>query len=149
MARNNRILKEINTFKLWQFSDIKIGLIDQKDIKNLWASIEGPQETPYQDGLFNLSFQYPYEYPFKAPKIMFKTPIYHPNINQLGEISLDILFENWNPALSISTILLSIQSILDSPFLDNPIEPEIAWIYQNDRSLYNKTVRMWVKKYAQ
>lgn len=64
--------------------------------------ILGPPETPFAGGVFYLEIWFPVDYPFKAPKIKFKTKIYHPNINSDGAICLDILKEQWSPALTVS-----------------------------------------------
>lgn len=52
------------------------------------------------------------------PKVRFLTKIYHPNIDKLGRICLDILKDKWSPALQIRTVLLSIQALLSAP---NPV----------------------------
>jgi ubiquitin-protein ligase len=59
-------------------------------------------ESPYSGGVFFLSITFPVDYPFKPPKVSFTTKIYHPNINANGSICLDILRDQWSPALTIS-----------------------------------------------
>ena len=63
----------------------------------------GPIDTPYEGGTFLLNIDFPQEYPIKPPKIRFRTKIYHPNINENGQICLNILHkdESYSPALSI------------------------------------------------
>ena len=59
-------------------------------------------DSPYSGGVFFLSISFPTDYPFKPPKVSFTTKIYHPNINANGSICLDILRDQWSPALTIS-----------------------------------------------
>ncbi|TQS32330.1 hypothetical protein Golomagni_07356 [Golovinomyces magnicellulatus] len=66
------------------------------------ATIMGPGDSPYAGGVFFLSITFPTDYPFKPPKVSFSTKIYHPNINSNGSICLDILRDQWSPALTIS-----------------------------------------------
>lgn len=62
----------------------------------------GPSDSPYSGGVFFLAIHFPTDYPFKPPKVNFTTRIYHPNINSNGSICLDILRDQWSPALTIS-----------------------------------------------
>eukprot|EP01088_Endostelium_zonatum_P011317 TRINITY_DN2541_c0_g1_i1.p1 TRINITY_DN2541_c0_g1~~TRINITY_DN2541_c0_g1_i1.p1 ORF type:complete len:148 (-),score=34.20 TRINITY_DN2541_c0_g1_i1:129-572(-) len=112
------------------------------------ATIMGPSASPFEGGLFFLDIHFPTDYPFKPPKISFTTKIYHPNINSSGGICLDILKEQWSPALTISKVLLSICSLLTDPNPDDPLSPDIAKIYKTDRSKYEATAREWTRKYA-
>ena len=66
------------------------------------------------------------EYPMAAPKVRFLTKIYHPNIDNLGRICLDILKDKWSPALQIRTVLLSIQALLSAPNPDDPLNKDAA-----------------------
>lgn len=118
------------------------------DLFHWQATIMGPADSPYQGGLFFLNVHFPPDYPFKAPKVQFQTRIYHPNINSNGSICLDILKEQWSPALTISKVLLSICSLLSDPNPDDPLVPEIAHLYKTDRRRYEETGRLWTQKYA-
>lgn len=85
-----------------------------------WVStILGPSGSPYAGGVFFLDIHFPADYPFKPPKVAFKTRIYHCNINSNGQICLDILKDQWSPALTVSKVLLSVCSLLTDP---NPRE---------------------------
>ena len=120
-------------------------------IKNLmhWkATITGPEESPYEGGIFNLDIVFPDNYPFKPPKIKFITPIYHPNIHKDGSICLDILKSQWSPALKIPKVLLSICSLLTDPNPDDPLVPDAAKLYKNNRAEYDIKAREWTNKHA-
>ena len=105
-------------------------------------------DSPYQGGVFFLTIKFPTDYPFKPPKVQFNTKIYHPNINANGGICLDILKDQWSPALTISKVLLSICSLLTDPNPNDPLVPEIAQLYKTNKPEYEKTAREWTRKYA-
>ncbi|EGX52566.1 Ubiquitin-conjugating enzyme E2 1, variant 2 [Orbilia oligospora] len=118
------------------------------DLFHWQATIMGPADSPYASGVFFLAITFPTDYPFKPPKVNFTTRIYHPNINSNGSICLDILRDQWSPALTISKVLLSICSMLTDPNPDDPLVPEIAHVYKTDRARYEATAREWTRKYA-
>jgi ubiquitin-conjugating enzyme E2 D/E len=112
------------------------------------AVILGPVGTPYEGGVFYLNISIPSNYPFKPPNVIFKTKIYHPNINSSGSICLDILKTQWSPALTISKILLSICSLLADPNPNDPLVPEIANLLKTNIEVYNQTAKEWTNIYA-
>ena len=112
------------------------------------AIIEGPPNSPYEGGKFLLDLSFPERYPFRPPKITFKTKVYHCNVNSKGQISLDILYSNWASSYTVATVLLSIQSFLTDCNPNDPLVPDIAAQYKNDRKLYDETCKEWTKKYA-
>lgn len=115
----------------------------------LWEGVlMGPPDSPFAGGIFNLTIRFPTDYPFKQPHVQFVTPIFHPNINKAGGICLDILKHQWSPALTISKVLLSIQSMLTDPNPDDPLMPDIALMYKNDRAAYDAAARKHTLLYA-
>ncbi|XP_038949665.1 ubiquitin-conjugating enzyme E2 E1 isoform X1 [Rattus norvegicus] len=114
-----------------------------------WRStILGPPGSVYEGGVFFLDITFTPEYPFKPPKVTFRTRIYHCNINSQGVICLDILKDNWSPALTISKVLLSICSLLTDCNPADPLVGSIATQYMTNRAEHDRMARQWTKRYA-
>ncbi|CAL1267089.1 unnamed protein product [Larinioides sclopetarius] len=114
-----------------------------------WVStILGPPGSVYEGGVFFLDIHFSPEYPFKPPKVTFRTRIYHCNINSQGVICLDILKDNWSPALTISKVLLSICSLLTDCNPADPLVGSIATQYLQHREEHDRIARLWTKRYA-
>uniref|UniRef100_A0A803JTH9 Ubiquitin-conjugating enzyme E2 N n=1 Tax=Xenopus tropicalis TaxID=8364 RepID=A0A803JTH9_XENTR len=99
---------------------------DENNARYFHVLIAGPQDSPFEGGTFKLELFLPEEYPMAAPKVRFMTKIYHPNVDKLGRICLDILKDKWSPALQIRTVLLSIQALLSAPNPDDPLANDVA-----------------------
>ena len=148
MSSQIRLEKEIKSLKKNNDSENFSAGVRNDNIFEWDATIMGPTGTPYEGGIFKLRLMFTNDYPFKPPKINFITKIYHPNINSQGVICLDILKNNWSPALTISKILLSICSLLSDPNPDDPLENDIANIYKTDIETFKLLAREWTTKYA-
>jgi len=72
------------------------------------AVIFGPDDTIWEGGCFNLTMEFPEDYPNKPPKVKFLTKMFHPNIYSDGSICLDILKTTWSPVYDVSAVLTSI-----------------------------------------
>lgn len=147
MSTIKRIMKELEELKKEPPANCSAGPIND-DMYEWQATIMGPENSPFKGGIFYLKISFPSDYPFKPPRCQFLTKIYHPNVNSHGSICLDILKENWSPALTISKLLLSICSLMDDPNPDDPLMIDIADMYKNNREEYNVTAATWTQLYA-
>ena len=84
--------------------------------------------TVYEGATYKLSLKFPQNYPYAAPTVKFETPCFHPNVDQHGNICLDILKEEWSAIYNVSTILISIQSLLGEPNNASPLNPYAAQV---------------------
>ena len=148
MASAKRIKKELENLKNDPPLNCSAGPEDD-DIFTWQATLMGPSASPYQGGVFILNIKFPPNYPFKPPRITFVTKVYHPNINKLGQICLDILKDQWSPILTITKILLSISCLLSEPNPDDPLEPEIAYIMINDYEKFKINVKKYIDEYSE
>ena len=114
----NRIQRELA--EVAKASDAEKGIVslEAKDgrLDQLTGVIKGPPGSPYDGGTYALDIKIPPEYPFKPPEVKFNTRVWHPNVSSVtGAICLDILRTNWAAAMTLRTVMISIQALLGSP----------------------------------
>jgi ubiquitin-conjugating enzyme E2 D/E len=118
------------------------------DIFNWECHIVGPEDSPYHGGVFLVLFEFPSQYPFKAPKLNFITKIYHPSVQtESGEICQDVVGQ-WGPTLNAKHCLEVIYTMLKSPETDHPLEEAIATQLREKPKEFDKMARKYTKEYA-
>ena len=149
-----RIAKEYVDFQKDPPADWSAGPVSDKNLLFWQATLMGPGDSLYRGGVFFMNIHFPTDYPFKPPTCIFQTIIFHPNIRAGIKIcccALDILGNQWSPALTISKVLLSISSLLTDPNPDSVCgrgNYEAAYLYKNNKQKYEAIAKEWTKKYA-
>ncbi|XP_046328169.1 ubiquitin-conjugating enzyme E2 Z-like [Haliotis rufescens] len=103
---------------------------DKEDITKIHALITGPFDTPYEGGFFYFLIRCPPDYPIHPPRVKLMTTgdgrvRFNPNLYKNGKVCLSIIGTwsgpAWSPAQSLSTVLISIQSLLnEKPYHNEP-----------------------------
>nr|XP_006817456.1 PREDICTED: uncharacterized protein LOC100368888 [Saccoglossus kowalevskii] len=146
-ARVKRILREISAYNREPYAHIHIYPCDNNI--GFWrVLLVGPQNTPYEGGVFVLYVDFPDKYPLSPPQIRFLTPIYHCNINVAGRICHSIFDRNYTPDTPVSTILMYVFGLLITPEPDDPLDSVLAEEYFSDKDKYYETAKQYTKNHA-
>jgi len=149
MAATRRLQKELQDIRkagLKSFRDI---IVDEQNILQ-WQGLLVPDAPPYSKGAFRIDIQFPAEYPFKPPKICFKTKIYHPNVDEKGQVCLPIISaENWKPATKTDQVIQALVSLINEPEPDHPLRGDLAEEYTRDKKKFMKNAEEFTKKHGE
>ena len=151
-AYARRLTKELKDLNKNPIPNVFAGPIDDNNLLEWEAIIIGSKQTPYCDGEYHLNIKFPNQYPFKPPKIKFDTRIYACNVNDMGDISMDVLSTNWSPSWTISKVL---QTIIDIIFVDAGVNDDgrtmmihRAKLYKTDPIQFTKNALEYNHKFA-
>lgn len=122
----------------------------EKDNIFRWFALIMPTQPPYNKGAYKLEINFPKRYPFVPPILRITTKIYHPNINERGQLCIPILeAEQWIPTSRMCTVLNVIIATFDDPQPENSFYPEMAYLYVGDRVKFDRIADAWVYRYAE
>ncbi|GFO06705.1 ubiquitin-conjugating enzyme [Plakobranchus ocellatus] len=152
MAATRRLQKELGDL-LSEDSALKKSfrdiIVDESNIL-LWRGLIVPHMPPYNKGAFKIEISFPAEYPFKPPKVIFKTKIYHPNIDEKGQVCLPIINpENWKPATKTDQVVNSLLALINDPEPEHPLRGDLAEEYTKDRKKFLRNAEEFTKKFSE
>ena len=129
--------------------DCVIYHLNETDPLDIQADIIGPNSTPYENGIFRVKLVIPNNFPLSAPKGYFLTKIYHPNISEKGEICVNTLKKDWNPAQwSLYNVFEVIKCLLIVPFPQSALNEDAGKIFMEDYAEYYKIAKIYTNIYA-
>eukprot|EP00842_Homolaphlyctis_polyrhiza_P006681 jgi/Hompol1/7013/HPOL_002826-RA len=143
-----RLMTEYKELTVNAPDGVVAGPIDESNFFEWEALITGPDDTPYEGGVFSATISFPKDYPLSPPVMKFTCPMFHPNIYADGTVCISILHapgddpmqyehasERWSPVQSVEKILLSVVSMLAA-----------SKMWREDRKRFNEIVRQTVKQ---
>ena len=142
-----RIKKEMIKLSQNKIPEISI-MAHPENYRYFLCAMEGPSDSPYQGGIFYVEIFLSKQYPMKPPKVRFLTPMFHPNIDRLGRICLDIVKDKWTPALTLSRVMLHLQLLLISPNPHDPLDQSIADLWKMNQKEAHRKAKETTIKYA-
>ena len=149
MADINRITKEMNDLLNSELVPVnKVERINNNDL--IWKVIfEGPDESPYEDGIFILKFIFPNDYPTHGPEARFITPMFHPNVNSKKDQHVCInLLNSWDSNRTLEDVVLGIYDILLNPTYIGGYPNDASSLIKDDYDIYYDKVEEYTYKYA-
>merc|ERR1711915_263549 len=123
--------------------------VDESNILN-WQGLICTDQPPFNKGAFRIDITFPAEYPFKPPKVVFKTRIYHPNVDEKGQVCLPIISpENWKPATKTDQVIQALAALVDDPEPEHPLRADLAEEYTKDKKKFLKAAEDYTKKHSE
>lgn len=149
MAATRRLQKELGDIRKNGMKSFREIVVDERNILQ-WNGLIVPDCAPYNKGAFRIDLVFPPEYPFKPPKVTFRTKIYHPNVDENGQVCLPIVaVENWKPATKTDQVIQALVKLVNQPEPDHPLRGDLAEEYTKDKKKFMKNAEEFTKKHSE
>ncbi|KAJ8770319.1 hypothetical protein K2173_014929 [Erythroxylum novogranatense] len=142
-----QLAKELKNLDESPPEGIKVGVNDD-DFSTIYADIEGPAGTPYENGLFRMKLLLSRDFPHSPPKGYFMTKIFHPNIATNGEICVNTLKKDWNPSLGLRHVLIVVRCLLIEPFPESALNEQAGKMLLENYDEYARHARLYTGIHA-
>lgn len=142
-----QLAKELKNLDETPPEGIKVGVNDD-NFSVIFADIEGPAGTPYENGVFRMKLILSHDFPHSPPKGYFLTKIFHPNIATNGEICVNALKRDWNPTLGLRHVLIVIRCLLIEPFPESALNEQAGKMLLENYDEYARHARLYTGIHA-
>ncbi|RKP30031.1 ubiquitin-conjugating enzyme [Metschnikowia bicuspidata] len=154
-----RLLKEYQQLARDPPPGIVAGPTSEGNLFEWDCLLEGPEGTPYENGVFSATLKFLHDYPLSPPELVFEPPVLHPNVYADGTVCISILHppgedphqyerpeERWSPIQSVEKILLSVMSMLAEPNPESGANIDACKLWRDDRDAFHREVRAQIMK---
>ncbi|XP_030258472.1 uncharacterized protein LOC115572482 isoform X2 [Sparus aurata] len=137
LEKDKRILEELRSLHCDPHPFFRV-FPSEEDFSFWKILMEGPPDTPYEKGVFELYCQFGDEYPVKPPLVRFVTRVYHCNVNSVGRICHNIFDRNYNAHITMREILEAVYGLLIIPEPEDPLDSILAEEFLTSRETYER-----------
>ncbi|GLC51466.1 hypothetical protein PLESTB_000505500 [Pleodorina starrii] len=142
-----RLQRELHDLATNPAEGIRV-LINDQNLTDVQAEMDGPAGTPYEGGLFRLRLHLPADFPQSPPKGFFITKVFHPNVSTSGDICVNVLKRDWNESVTLRHVFMVIRCLLIQPFPDSALNEEAGKLLLEDYDEYDKRARLMTSIHA-
>ncbi|XP_062229461.1 ubiquitin-conjugating enzyme E2 22-like [Phragmites australis] len=142
-----QLAKELKNLDESPLEGIKV-IVNDDDFTTIFADIDGPAGTPYENGVFRMKLLLSHDFPQSPPKGFFLTKIFHPNIATSGEICVNTLKKDWNPSLGLRHVLLVVRCLLIEPFPESALNEQAGKMLLENYEQYARHARLYTGIHA-
>ncbi|XP_067462317.1 uncharacterized protein [Thunnus thynnus] len=147
MEKDRRILEELKSLHCDPHPFFTI-FPSESDFTFWRILMQGPPDTPYEKGVFELYCQFGPDYPVKPPLVRFVTQVYHCNVNSVGRICHNIFDRNYNARITMRDILDAVYGLLIVPEPDDPLDSILAEEFLTSRETYEQEAKKHTEETA-
>ncbi|KAL8147405.1 ubiquitin-conjugating enzyme E2 22-like isoform X2 [Apium graveolens] len=143
-----QLAKELKNLDETPPEGIKVGVNDD-DFSTIFADIDGPAGTPYENGVFRMKLILGHDFPHSPPAGYFLTKIFHPNVApKNGEICVNTLKKDWNPSLGLRHVLVVVRCLLIEPFPGSALNEQAGKMLLDNYDEYARHARIYTDCHA-
>ncbi|XP_061600946.1 uncharacterized protein LOC133463424 isoform X2 [Cololabis saira] len=147
MEKDKRILEELKSLHCDPHPFF--GVFPSESDFTFWRIVmQGPPETPYEKGVFELYCQFGTDYPVKPPLLRFVTRVYHCNVNSVGRICHNIFDRNYNAHITMKEIFDAVYGLLIIPEPEDPLDSVLAEEFMTNRTEYEQEAKKQTGEHA-
>jgi ubiquitin-conjugating enzyme E2 R len=149
-------LKKIQTDPVEGFT---VDLADDSNLYEWKIYVEGPKDSPYEGGIFEMLMVFPNDYPMSPPTLKFVSEFWHPNVYSDGRVCISILHppgrdemsgerpeERWLPTQGVTSVVLSVMSMFADPNFSSPANVDASVECRRNPAAYKARIRTLVEK---
>ncbi|XP_037694325.1 ubiquitin/ISG15-conjugating enzyme E2 L6 isoform X1 [Choloepus didactylus] len=148
MTASKRVAKELEDLQRSPPRYLRNLFSDDANVL-VWHMLLLPDQPPYNLKAFSLCIIFPPDYPFKPPMLKFTTKIYHPNVDENGQVCLPIISnENWKPCTKTCQVLEALNGLVNKPELGQPLRVELADLLTQNPELFKKNAEEFTRQFG-